>query len=177
MKLLRMPKFFYAALLLLFASLFSIEVLYAQQGQGGDRFIRIAELGELVDSVNVWGDVNSSGRYLVPEGTNVTEIISYGLGYNTLRGREAELDWSAVHLEIKVSRLDENERAMEVAYFRYRYHDPEPVEMYDFILENNDIVTIQLRRKPSLRDYVQVISSTIGALATSILLIERLRGD
>jgi hypothetical protein len=172
-----MPKFFYAALLLLFASLSSIEVLYAQQGQGGDRFIRIAELGELVDSVNVWGDVNSSGRYLVPEGTNVTEIISYGLGYNTLRGREAELDWSAVHLEIKVSRLDENERAMEVAYFRYRYHDPEPVEMYDFILENNDIVTIQLRRKPSLRDYVQVISSTIGALATSILLIERLRGD
>jgi len=151
--------------------------LYAQAGQGGDRFIRIAELGELVDSVNVWGDVNSAGRYLVPEGTDVTQLVSYALGYNTLRGREAELDWSAVSLEIKISRLNRNDQLVEIAYFRYRYHDPEPIEMFDFILENNDIVTLQLRRKPSLRDYVQVIGSTIGALATSLLLIERLRGD
>lgn len=163
---------------LLFVACFSFvnsPDLYAQQG--GDRFIRVAETGQLIDSVNVWGDINTAGRYLVPEGTNVTEIISYGMGYNTLRGREAELDWSEVHLEIKVSRLDENQKAMEVAYFRYRYHDAEPVEMFDFILQNNDIVTVQLRRKPSLRDYVQVIGTTLGAIATSLLLIERLRDN
>lgn len=145
--------------------------------EGGDRFIRVAETGQLVDSVNVWGDINTAGRYIVPEGTNVTEIISYGMGYNTLRGREAELDWSEVHLEIKVSRLNDNREAMEVAYFRYRYHDPEPVEMFDFILQNNDIVTVQLRRKPSLRDYVQVVGTTLGAIATSLLLYERLRNN
>lgn len=159
-------------------SLFIIlpDSIFAQQG-GGDRFIRVAEFGELIDSVNVWGDINTSGRYLVPEGTNVTEIISYGMGYNTLRGRETELDWSDVHLEIKVSRLNQNREAMEVAYFRYRYHDPEPVEMFDFILENNDIVTVQLKRKPSLRDYVQVLGTTLGAIATSLLLYERLRSN
>lgn len=153
----------------------NIHDLYAQQQNGGEGFIRVAEFGQLVDSVNVWGDINTAGRYLIPEGTNVVEMISYGRGYNTLRGRETELDWSAVHLEIKVSRLNDNQEEMEVAYFRYRYHDSEPIEMYDFILENNDIVTVQLRRKPSLRDYVQIISTTFGAIATSILLIERLR--
>ena len=170
-----MYKFYSLIILFVLISFIKIPDLLAQQG--GDRYIRVAELGQLVDSVNVWGDINTSGRYLVPEGTNVTEIISYGMGYNTLRGREAELDWSQVHLEIKVSRLNENRTAMEVAYFRYRYYDPEPVEMFDFILENNDIVTVQLRRKPSLRDYVQVIGTTLGAIATSLLLYERLRRD
>jgi len=152
----------------------STSQLHAQQA---DRFVRIAELGELVDSINVWGDVNSAGRYLVPEGTKLPELISFSLGYNTLRGREAELDWSQVNLEIKVSRLNAEQRLMEVAYFRYQYHDPEPVEMFEFDLQNNDIVTLQVKRRPSFRDYVQVIGPAIGAFATSLLLIERLRGD
>ena len=170
-----MNKFYLLLSLFVLISIAKAPDLMAQQG--GDRFIRVAEFGELIDSVNVWGDINTAGRYLVPEGTNVTEIISYGMGYNTLRGRETELDWSDVHLEIKVSRLNDNREAMEVAYFRYRYHDPEPVEMFDFVLQNNDIVTVQLKRKPSLRDYVQVIGTTLGAIATSLLLYERLRNN
>ena len=167
------------SLSLFFTIFFFINIydLYAQQQDGGESFIRVAEFGQLVDSVNVWGDINTAGRYLIPEGTNIVELISYGRGYNTLRGRETELDWSAVNLEIKVSRLNDNQEVMEVAYFRYRYHDSEPVEMYEFTLENNDIVTIQLRRKPSLRDYVQIIGTTLGAIATSLLLIERLRDN
>ena len=173
-KMWRVPKHCITLLALI---IFFIEIPELSAQQGGDRYIRVAQLGELVDSVNVWGDINTAGRYLVPEGTNVTEIISFGMGYNTLRGREAELDWSDVHLEIKVSRLDNDRQSVEVAYFRYRYHDPEPVEMYDFILQNNDIVTVQLRRKPSLRDYVQVVGTTLGAIATSLLLYERLRNN
>ncbi|REL38576.1 hypothetical protein DYD21_01095 [Rhodohalobacter sp. SW132] len=168
-----MYRLFYVISLSIIISLFCSLNVFAQQQ--ADRFVRVAELGQLVDSVNVWGDVNSAGRYLVPEGTNIPELISYSQGYNTLRGREAELDWSQVHLEIKVSRLNQAEQSMEVVYFRYQYHDAEPVEMFDFILQNNDIVTLQLRRSPSLRDYVQVISSSLGAVATSLLLIERLR--
>lgn len=173
-----MQKLLYVAITCFFIILLGSIDLHAQeQGQGGDKYIRVAQLGELVDSVNVWGDVNTAGRYLVPEGTNIPDLISFASGYNTLRGRETELDWSAVHLEIKVSRLNRNQEAMEIAYFRYRYHDPEPIEMFDFTLQNNDIVTVQLKRKPSLRDYVQVLGTTIGAIATSLLLVERLRGD
>lgn len=145
--------------------------------QAGDRFIRVAEPGQLVDSVNVWGDINSAGRYLVPEGTNLVELISYGLGYNTIRGREAELDWSKVMIEIKVSRRDTDRSMIEIAYFRYRYYDPEPEEMFTFDLQNNDIVTLQVRRRPSFPDYVRVISPVVGTLATSLLLVERLRGN
>ena len=158
-------------------ALFAFSDVYAQLDQQADRYIRVYETGDLVDSINVWGDINSSGRYLVPEGTTMHELISFGLGYNTIRGREAELDWSKVILEIKVSRPNQQDRIVDVAFFRYAYHDPEPYEMYDFILHNNDIVTVQMRRRPSITDYVSVIGSTLGAVATSILLIERLSSD
>ncbi|HCI72301.1 MAG TPA: hypothetical protein DHV30_17575, partial [Balneola sp.] len=35
----------------------------SQQFRLGERIIRISEPGQLADSVNVWGDVGSSGRY------------------------------------------------------------------------------------------------------------------
>ena len=55
---------------------------YAQIPEGfSDRYIRVAEIGQLVDSVNVWGDVNSSGRYLIPEDTNLPELISFSFGF------------------------------------------------------------------------------------------------
>jgi hypothetical protein len=140
-----------------------------------DRYIRVAEMGELVDSINVWGDVGSSGRYLVPEGTNLPDLISFGFGYASITGREVNIDWAKTQVEVKVSRFDENRRIVEVAYFRYRYHDPEPVELWEFELQNNDIVTLQVRRRPSLTDYVGVIAPVISVIATSFLLLDRLR--
>jgi len=140
-----------------------------------DRYIRVAEMGELVDSINVWGDVGSPGRYLVPEGTNLPDLISFGFGYASITGRDANIDWAKTQVEVKVSRFDENRRMVEVAYFRYRYHDPEPVELWEFELQNNDVVTLQVRRRPSLADYVGVIAPVLSVLTTSILLIDRLR--
>lgn len=172
-----MRKLIFGISMLFILNLAVTEYANSQQAAGGDRYIRVAELGELVDSVNVWGDINSAGRYLVPEGTNLVELISFGFGYNTIRGREAELDWSKVMIEAKVSRLTSNRRVVEVAYFRYRYDDPEPIEMFDFMLQNNDIVTIQVRRRPTFVDYVRVIAPTLGAITTSLFLLDRLRGD
>ncbi|MDZ7757196.1 hypothetical protein [Rhodohalobacter sp.] len=106
MKNLNMYKIFLLLLISVMFVFIKTPDLSAQQQAGGDSFIRVAEFGQLVDSVNVWGDINTAGRYLIPEGTNVVEMISYARGYNTLRGRETELDWSAVNLEIKVSRLE-----------------------------------------------------------------------
>lgn len=137
-----------------------------------DRYIRVAEMGELVDSVNVWGDVNSQGRYLVPEGTNLPDLISFSLGYIGARG--LEVDWTKTQIEIKVSRYDASRRVVDVAFFRYRYHDPEPIEMWEFELNNNDIVTMQVRQRPSFTDYVGVVAPVVSVLATSLLLLERL---
>ena len=153
-------------------------LLYAQLPEGmGDRYIRVAEMGELVDSINVWGDVGSSGRYLVPEGTNLPDLISFSFGYASITGREVNIDWTKTQIEVKVSRYNENNRFVEVAFFRYQYHDPEPVELFEFELQNNDIVTLQVRRRPSLTDYVSVIAPVISVVATSFLLIDRLRGN
>jgi len=131
-------------------------------------------MGQLVDSINVWGDVGSSGRYLVPEGTNLPDLISFSFGFTPL-GREASIDWAKTQVEVKVSRFDDNRRIVEVAYFRYRYHDPEPVELWEFELQNNDIVTLQVRRRPSLTDYIGVIAPVLTVLTTSLILWERLR--
>ena len=139
-----------------------------------DRYIRVAEMGQLVDSINVWGDVGSSGRYLVPEGTNLPDLISFSFGFTPL-GREASIDWAKTQVEVKVSRFDDNRRIVEVAYFRYRYHDPEPVELWEFELQNNDVVTLQVRRRPSLTDYIGVIAPVLTVLTTSLILWERLR--
>ena len=139
-----------------------------------DRYIRVAEPGFLVDSVNVWGDVNSQGRYLVPEGTNLPDLISFSFGYTPL-GREASVDWAKTQVEIKVSRFDEDRKLVEVAYFRYRYHDPEPPEMWEFELQNNDIVTLQVRRKASITDYVGVIAPVLSVLTTTLILWDRFR--
>lgn len=153
-------------------------LLFAQfptQGQFGDRYIRVAEMGELTDTLNVWGDVTSSGRYIIPEETTLPELISYSFGYSELRGRGTDINWAKTQIEVKVSRYKKNMNKVDVALFRYRYHDPEPVEMFEFDLQNNDIVTLQVRKKPSFGDYVGVIAPVISVLATSILLVENLR--
>jgi len=161
-----------------FILLISASAIHAQFPDAvGDRYIRVAEPGQLVDSVNVWGAVGSSGRYLIPEGTNLPDLISFSFGYTELGGREATIDWARQQVEIKVSRYNESQRMVEVAFFRYRYHDPEPIEMWEFDLQNNDIVTLQVRRRPSVTDYIGVIAPVLGAIGTSIILLDRLRGD
>lgn len=142
-----------------------------------DRYIRVAEMGELADTVNVWGAVGSAGRYIVPVGTNLPELISFSFGYTELRSRESDIDWAKTQIEVKVTRYNRDDKLVEVALFRYQYEDPEPVEMFEFDLQNNDIVTLQVSRKPSFTDYVNVIAPVVSVLATSILLIENLRGN
>lgn len=142
-----------------------------------DRYIRVAEAGELADSINVWGDVNNSGRYIVPEGTNLPDLISYSFGYTQQTGNNRNGEFSKTQIQVKVSRYNKNRRLVGVAFFRYKYDEPEPVEMFEFDLQNNDIVTLQVRRKPSFTDYVNVVAPVISVVATSILLIQNLSGN
>lgn len=157
-------------------SLSNTSQLYGQIPEGmSNRYIRIAELGELADSVNVWGDVVSAGRYIVPEGTNLPELLSFSLGYTPLRGYESDISWGKTVIELKVSRYNMNNQRVNVALFKYNYNEPEPADMFEFDLQNNDIVTLQVRRKPSFGDYVRVVAPVVGVIATSVLLIQNLQ--
>jgi len=150
----------------------------AQIAEGtSDRYIRVAEVGQLADSVNVWGDVTESGRYIIPEGTSLPELISYSFGYESPQGNNRNNDFSKTLIEVKVSRYNRSRKLVEIAFFRYKYNDPEPVEMFEFDLKNNDIVTLQVRRRPSFTDYVNVVAPVVGVIATSFLLIQNLRGN
>ena len=140
----------------------------SQQFRLGDRIIRIAEQGVLADSVNVWGDVGSSGRYVVPRGTTLPELLSYGFGPNTLRDGQTEIDWSKMRVEINVQEYDSEDGIQTIEKFRYRFEEPFPEGMHDFVVENGQTITVRVKRKAAFRDYISVIAPTITAIATSI---------
>lgn len=150
------------------------QLQFSQQFRLAERIIRIAEPGQLADTVNVWGDVNSPGRYLIPQQTGLAELISYSFGPQTIRDREANLDWSKMRVEINISYFDPQSDKEEVTSFKYRFNEPLPNGMREFNLENNQVISIQVKRRPALIDYIRVIAPIISGVATSILIIDRL---
>ncbi|WP_020402544.1 hypothetical protein [Gracilimonas tropica] len=149
----------------------------SQQFRLAERIIRIAEPGQLTDSVNVWGDVGSSGRYLVPKGTSLPLLLSYSFGPQTLRDGQTNLDWSKMRVEINIQEYDEENQLQTMEEFRYRFEEPFPEGMNNFIVENNQTITVRVKRKPSFRDYVGVIAPAISAIATTIVIVDRLAGN
>lgn len=165
--------------------LMSVQTLQAQNRQTpqsqqfrlGERIIRIAEPGQLADSVNVWGDVGSSGRYLVPKGTTLPLLLTYSYGPQTLNEGQTILDWSKMRVEINIQEFNEDSQSLTLQKFRYRFEEPFPPGMYDFVVENNQTITVRVKRKATFRDYVGVVAPVISAVATSIIIIDRLAGN
>lgn len=151
------------------------QLQYSQQFRLADRIIRVAEPGELADTLNVWGDINSAGRYLVPRNTTLPELISYAFGPRTLRSNDTELDWSKMRVEVNISEYREDAGMDEIKTFEYRFNEPLPKGMRDFDLKNNQVVALQVKRRPSFVDYVGVIAPVLSSIATGFLIIERLR--
>jgi len=147
---------------------------YSQQFRLGSRIVRIAEPGQLADTVNVWGDVNSPGRYLIPKGTTLPDLISYSFGPQTIRSRESELDWSKMRVEVNISQWDPNEGMEEVKSFKYHFNDPLPKGMRSFDLDNDQVISVQVKRRPAFIDYVRVVAPVISSVATTFLIIDRL---
>jgi hypothetical protein len=148
----------------------------SQQFRLAERIIRIAEPGELVDSVNVWGDVGSSGRYLIPKSTDLTKLLSYSFGPNTLRDGQTQIDWSKMRVEINIQEYDREKGGQNLTSFSYRFEEPFPDGMREFELKNNQTITVRVKRKPSFRDYLGVFASTVSAVASTIILLDRLGG-
>src|SRR6056297_3984756 len=65
-------------------------------------FVRIAEPGQIADTLSVWGDINAPGRYIIPRGTTVGELISYARGPARQQGGQ-RADWNEIRLEISIS--------------------------------------------------------------------------
>ncbi len=150
----------------------------SQQFRLAERIIRIAEPGELADSLNLWGDVNSAGRYLVPKGTKLIDLLSYSGGMITIRDGQTNLDWSKMRVEIYVHELNKETNKYElVEEFTYRFEESFPEDMWAFKLKNNNTISVRVKRRPSFRDYLGVFASTVTAIASTVILIERLNGN
>ena len=143
----------------------------------GEGLVRIAEPGEIADTLSLWGDVSAPGRYIVPRGTTVHELISYARGPISLRTGETTLDWSEVRLEIAISRFNPESGREEVFNFRYRYNEPVPADLRGFVLKSHDMVSLQVRRRPIVKDYVDVIAPAVTLILSVILLYDRVRGN
>jgi hypothetical protein len=150
------------------------QLRYSQQFRLGSRIIRVAEPGQLADSVNVWGDVNSAGRYLIPEGTSLPKLLSYSLGPRTITSNQTQLNWSKMRIEVNVSNYSPNQGRETVANFKYKFDEPLPKGMRNYVLENDDIVSVRVKRKPSFVDYIKVIAPVVSTIATGFLIIQRL---
>src|SRR6056297_2505092 len=85
----------------------SINTVYAQntgfQDNRNQGLIRIASTSQLADTLNVWGDVKESGKFLVPRGTNLTDLISYARGPVGITQGTA---FDIINLEVYVARYN-----------------------------------------------------------------------
>jgi hypothetical protein len=47
--------------------------------------------------------------------------------------------------------------------------------MTDYVIQNNDVVMVELKRKPAFVDWIRVIAPAVSTVATTILIIQNLR--
>jgi hypothetical protein len=79
-----------------------------------------------------------------------------------------------MRVEINIQGYDKENQVQTLEEFKYRFEEPFPDGMRNFVLRNGQTITIRVKRKPSFRDYVGVIAPVISALATSIVIVDRL---
>jgi hypothetical protein len=147
--------------------------VFSQQFRLGSGIIRIAEQGQLADTVSLWGHTQGSGRFLVPMGTRLSELLSMSGGPINTRANQVEVDWTDFELAIQVTPGRNNPK--KPASFRFRYIDPLPKSLQDYVLDNNDVVVVQIKRNRIIIDYIQIISPILSLISTSILLYITIR--
>lgn len=167
------------SLFILFVLLFLSSPLYAQFGEGdniNEALIRLVEPGQLADTVNVWGDVGISGRYLVPRDMTIAQLISYAGGPNSIAGaqRGAEAAFSKSRIKVTLSKYDLNNQREVAKYFSFRYSEKVPQEFRTYNLSNEEIIIVEVERKPSFLDYLGVIGPILGTVTTSYFIYDQI---
>jgi hypothetical protein len=133
--------------------------------------IKIAATGQLADTLNLWGDVRSTGKYLVPRKTNLTDLISYARGPVGITGGET---WSKVNLDIYISRYNPQSNQYMNESFNLKLNEPLPQEMKNYPLRNGDVITVKADRKPTFRDYFSIIAPVLSLGLSTFLVLDRL---
>jgi hypothetical protein len=136
--------------------------------------VQISEPGEESVLINLWGDVNAPGRFMVPTGTTLIELVSFARGPASFRTGETTLDWSKLRVEVNVSRRNQVQNIDEVVNFRFRYTQQLPLGMRDFVLQENDFITLEVKRRPAFVDYMRIIGPISTVVAAMILLVDKL---
>lgn len=169
------------AIIILLCSLLVTEKASAQdelpvvlQYRLAEGIVQISKPGEESVLVNLWGDVNAPGRFMVPTGTTLIELISFARGPASFRTGETTIDWSKLRIEVNVSRRNKELGIDEVANFRFRYTQQLPAGMRDFVLQEDDFITLEVKRQAAFVDYMRIIAPVSTVLAAVILLVDKL---
>ena len=149
------------------------ELVYSQSRVTGG-LIRIAVPGEIADTVSVWGEVNNSGRYLMPRGTSVAQMLSFARGPSRIRTNETIIDWSDIRIEVTISSYDAVTKESDRKFYTFTYKDEFPVELREVKVRNEDIITVELKRKPVIRDYINVIAPSLSLVFSFWALYDRI---
>lgn len=136
--------------------------------------VQISQPGEESVLVNLWGDVNAPGRFMIPKGTTLIELISFARGPASFRTGETTLDWSKLRVQVNVSRRSKELEMDEVVNFRFRYTQQLPTGMRDYVLQEDDFVTLEVKRQAAFVDYMRIIGPISTVLAATILLVDKL---
>ncbi len=172
-----------AVILMLFTAIF-VTQSYSQIEQEVPQFrsdiVRLAATGVLADTINVWGAVTQRGRFMVPRGTTVTQMLSYtggpGIGGRSTRVGEARSIYgyyARPQVEVYLHRYDEDMQEEKLERWVYRLREPFPPGMRDYQLQNGEYVTVLIRTRPTTLQYVLFGITTLGSLAGGYFLVER----
>lgn len=138
--------------------------------------VRIAPPGVLADTVNVWGSVGRTGRFLVPRNSTIPQLLSYSGGPEALSRNQAGVFrfFSLPQIEVYVNRYDLDSNEETVKIFTYKYRDPFPTGMRDFRLQNGEYLTVHIRQRPSVFEYMTFAASMITSLLGVYFVIDRI---
>ncbi|MCA1803233.1 MAG: hypothetical protein LC662_12345 [Rhodothermaceae bacterium] len=122
--------------------------------------------GQEAVNINIWGAVRTAGYYVVPAGTDLSQVLSFSGGPATLgeRRRDRRPD-----ITVSISReMSEGRKVVYVADFNYLINE---TQVYP-VLEDGDIVILEgepLPRRWEARDYLSLVSTGVSVL----LLVDR----
>jgi protein involved in polysaccharide export with SLBB domain len=130
-----------------------------------------AQPGDFTMLVSVWGNVGRSGRYEVPVGTNIGDLLSLAGGPGAdVRGAPGSDVYSRRGGDtiVRLSRLTSRE-GREIV-LEYRIDDLLRLKERDVPLQEGDIIMIDQIRKFNVWDVFQLISTS----GTLLLLLDRI---
>ena len=147
----------------------------AQAFRLSEGYIRIAQPGQVADTLSVIGDLNAPGRYIVPRGMKIDELLAHARGPVGSRQSAQSIDWNIMRVETTVSRYNPETRTASSQTFVFRYDDTFPEAMWEYELRSGDVIKVEVKRKAAFLDWLRVFSTVVSATATTIIVVDRIR--